>query len=506
MRQIKTSNEFFDILDRIGNGKFVTIGYVTGANLNVPTIKKRNPLTNRMKGYPDYSVFKSDEDGEIGALVKITSYNMQYLNRQTVGRKYGEYKDSANKIRGSFGIDPIGDKAGYKKGTDWSPNGPELYNGSNEDLQSHSYNPQNLFGAKIKGTVYAVDTEGHIIKELPAEQIKPYLKAKREVDGVAALRKMGVEEEKIQDYISQIQNLKFSYKNFESNSILWIAATIDGEKIVYINDNLSRAVDGINIRPEDFRSIARERYQIDLANLQESSAGRTLRLTEGELRKVISESVRNVLSELDWKTYASARDKARYQADNPNMGRFDRTRRDNQARAFADMTHDVCDKQYGIDKIRQKEKEWKLNNKFQDYPHSNGDLKRFQRQADDIEDYIGNNVHYVSGKGWERGPRESMAAVRTIRESFQNNQHYSHFAVSKKTGKIVNGWDYWEEDPSDLRQWKKDYFDTDMIDYGFNPKDFRILTYKYLVKNGQNPDDNANWANNDEANSDWTGQ
>ena len=45
-----------------------------------------------------------------------------------------------------------------------------------------------------------------------------------------------------------------------------------------------------------------------------------------------------------------------------------------------------------------------------------------------------------------------------------------------------------------------------MIDYGFNPKDFRILTYKYLVKNGLNPDDNANWANNDEANSDWTGQ
>ena len=45
-----------------------------------------------------------------------------------------------------------------------------------------------------------------------------------------------------------------------------------------------------------------------------------------------------------------------------------------------------------------------------------------------------------------------------------------------------------------------------MIDYGFNPKDFRILTYKYLVKNGLNPDDNSNWANNDEANSDWTGQ
>ena len=53
VRKVKSSNEFFDILDKIGNGKFVSIGYVTGANLNVPTIKKKNPLTNRMKGYPD---------------------------------------------------------------------------------------------------------------------------------------------------------------------------------------------------------------------------------------------------------------------------------------------------------------------------------------------------------------------------------------------------------------------------------------------------------------------
>lgn len=40
VRKVKSSNEFFDILDKIGNGKFVSIGYVTSANLNVPTIKK----------------------------------------------------------------------------------------------------------------------------------------------------------------------------------------------------------------------------------------------------------------------------------------------------------------------------------------------------------------------------------------------------------------------------------------------------------------------------------
>lgn len=418
MRRVATCNEFFDILDRIGNGKFVTIGYVTGANLNVPTIKRRNPETNRMKGYPDFSVFGAEGENEIGALVKITSYNMRYLNRTTVGKKYGEYKNAANNIRGNFGLDPIANRESYKQGTSWSPNGPELYKGQNTELQSHSYNPQNIYGVKPKGIIYAIDTEGHIIKALSQEQIVPYLKTKREIDGVAALRKMGTEEEKIQDYINQINNLKFKYINFESNSILWIAATINGEKIVYINNNLARAIDGIDIRPEDFRAIARERYQIDLANLQEITnnymSKKVIRLTESDLHRIIENSVKRCINEI---------------------GRF------------------------------------------------KSDL--------DTDDIYG-----------DRADRKSRKAIK---ESFQNNQNYTHFAVSKKSGKILNGWDYSEFDPSELRQFKKDYFDIDMQDYGFDPKSYKIVTGKYLLRQGVNPDDNSNWANNDEANSDWIG-
>lgn len=414
MRRVASSEEFFDILDRIGNGKFVTIGYVTGANLNVPTIKRRNPETNRMKGYPDFSVFGAEGENEIGALVKITSYNMRYLNRTTVAKKYGEYKNAANGIRGNFGLDPIGNRESYKQGTSWSPNGPELYKGQNTKLQSHSYNPQNIHGVKPKSVVYAIDTEGHIIKALSQKQIEPYLKAKREIDGVAALRKMGAEEEKIQDYISQINNLKFRYINFESDSILWIAATINGEKIVYINNNLARAVDGIDIRPEDFRAIARERYQIDLADLQEMTNNymnkKVIRLTESDLHRIIENSVKKYINEI---------------------GRFE------------------------------------------------SDI-----DADGIYGYGG----------------------KAIKESFQNNQNYTHFAVSKKSGKILNGWDYSEYDPSELRQFKKDYFDIDMQDYGFDPKSYKIVTGKYLLRQGVDPDDNSNWTNNDdEANADRIG-
>ena len=463
MRRVASSEEFFDILDRIGNGKFVTIGYVTSANLNVPTIKRRNLETNRMKGYPDFSVFGAEGENKIGALVKITSYNMRYLNRTTVGKKYGEYKDAANGIRGNFGLDPIANRESYKQRTSWSPNGPELYKGQNTELQSHSYNPQNIHGVKPKGIVYAIDTEGHIIKALSQEQIKPYLKTKREIDGVKKKKKMGTEEEKIQDYINQINNLKFKYINFESNSILWIAATINGEKIVYINNNLARAVDGINIRPEDFRAIARERYQIDLANLQEITNNRmskkVIRLTESDLHRMIENSVKKYINEI-----------GRFESDlDADEIYGDRAERE--------------DKQSVRDKLFQDD--WEMRNRKlrQKYP---GKSKEWYEAMID--------TFY-----------ENKKSRKAIKESFQNNQNYTHFAVSKNSGKILNGWDYSEYDPSELRQFRKDYFDIDMQDYGFDPKSYKIVTSKYLIRQGIDPDDNNNWANNDETNEDWIG-
>lgn len=314
-RKVKSSSDFFDLLDRLKNNTFVSIGYVTGANLEIPKVKRKNPETGRIKGYPDYTSFKTDEyQQEIGALVKITSYNFRYYNRAEIAKQYGEYKNKVDDIRGRYGLEPTQNKESYKEKTNWSDKAPELYKGDNEQLQGHSYNPQNTYGANIKGVTYIIDTEGNIIRALSDNEVKPYLKAKRETDGVLTLRKMGVEEEKIQQYIEEIQNLKFQYRNFESNSILWMCATVEGEKIIYINDSLQRAVDGININPSDFRAIARERYQISLNDLHEmvqkynnllkeqnmeSKNNKVVRLTESKLKEMIVESFIKTLSNLN---------------------------------------------------------------------------------------------------------------------------------------------------------------------------------------------------------------
>lgn len=86
------------------------------------------------------------------------------------------------------------------------------------------------------------------------------------------------------------------------------------------------------------------------------------------------------------------------------------------------------------------------------------------------------------------------AAKRIIRESSEED-NYTHFAVNKNTKMIVNGWDYSGYDPTELRQFKRDYFFDDLRDYDLNPKDYTIVTRAYLERQGIDPNDQSNWAN-----------
>lgn len=312
-RRLETSDKFFDIIDDVKKTWWVTIGYVTGANVNVPKVKRKNPDTNRMKGYPDYTAFKKEGyDQEIGAMVSITSYNFQYFPTNIAKQKYGEYKNAANAIRREFGIPEIQDKENDYTQTINYGNGISAYGGKNPEKMGHTYTNQNIYDAKIKGITYLVSTDGNIIRGLSNDEVKPYLKAKREIDGVAALRKINAQQEVIDNYISRIKELKYKYKRFESSSILWMVATTktDNEKIVYINDKLQRAVDDININPESFIKIAEERYK-DAINEMVNKRNKSLikenklinkkivRLTESQLKNMIIEAVNNYLDNDD---------------------------------------------------------------------------------------------------------------------------------------------------------------------------------------------------------------
>jgi len=83
------------------------------------------------------------------------------------------------------------------------------------------------------------------------------------------------------------------------------------------------------------------------------------------------------------------------------------------------------------------------------------------------------------------------------RRMFNVNPKYTHFAILKNGGKIVNGWEYKGYDPEELRLDKNHYFFNDIRDMQINPKLVNIVTGKYLERKGINPYDYNNWYNID---------
>lgn len=271
-RRIASANEFFDILSSMKGGCFATIGYVTGANLNIPQVKKKNPETGRMKGYDDYETFGKalGHTGEVGGVIKLTSYTLNWSTPKNIGNAYKKYKADVNDIRNEYGLEPMQDRESYKSTQEYGDNGISTYSGNNDELKLHSYTAQNVHNARTNGVYYLISTDGKVMREVDKSELLSYFKKKSEISGVSALRKMGVSEERIKEYIDKINALGMNYKNFEASSILYMVATVNGEKIVYINENLTQSVRGINIIPAEFTKIAKERYNIDFRTIQEA--------------------------------------------------------------------------------------------------------------------------------------------------------------------------------------------------------------------------------------------
>ena len=71
---------------------------------------------------------------------------------------------------------------------------------------------------------------------------------------------------------------------------------------------------------------------------------RTVRLTESELKNIITESVKNIISELDWKTYANAAKKASKRSKQYGDKEYKRAER--FSKAASDAFNDVMGYEY----------------------------------------------------------------------------------------------------------------------------------------------------------------
>ena len=120
--------------------------------------------------------------------------------------------------------------------------------------------------------------------------------------------------------------------------------------------------------------------------------------------------------------------------------------------------------------------------------------------------YESNNklIKELNGIGWtadydlsasiyDLKPIDNYAKGTTIKfdklpKNRQADKNYDYFAVGKIDGKIVDGWEI-VDDVESLKYYAK----IDLKDNDYNPKNFNIVSAKYLIRKGINPFDYNNW-------------
>lgn len=319
--------QFLDFLESLKDTTIINIAIVQAGDLDLPKVKRKNPATNRMKTYNDYSSFNMEGQEDVAAIAKVTRYNIMYRKQNELNREYGEHKKKLSDLNVKYGLNPIGSRESYKEKTGYGDEA-HIYKGNNQEKQGTLYmaiNTARVMGKDPEAKYYLIDANGRLVgkdkldkdnnpigtKEPMSDELLSQYPQKRKGNSyVEALRRMGKDETIVKQYIEELKALgPMKYRNPTFDHILWCCATPQdgGEASIFVNKNLSRNIDGVDIDAASFESIVKGIYSYSEAELnnmtQQSnpaigeSRKRPLRLTESDLRDMIRETINSVLNE-----------------------------------------------------------------------------------------------------------------------------------------------------------------------------------------------------------------
>lgn len=116
---------------------------------------------------------------------------------------------------------------------------------------------------------------------------------------------------------------------------------------------------------------------------------------------------------------------------------------------------------------------------------------------DEIKDYVRDNGEPEENDSYDYESYEDDRFEDDLNEneSILADQGYTHFAINKTSGKIVEAWNYSDYEQSELMTHKKDYFTNDVMELGLGlkPSDLKVVTKVTLMKMGLNPEDINSW-------------
>lgn len=120
-----------------------------------------------------------------------------------------------------------------------------------------------------------------------------------------------------------------------------------------------------------------------------------IKLTESQLKQIVNESVKNVLSELDWRTYQTAANKADHFSDKAE-NEYEEQRRNIQRKKFQDKAEEMYSKQYILKDFDYNQNLPKSERK----QPSQGELKQASRRAKEMTNFYRGKQEYKNGS-WQ---------------------------------------------------------------------------------------------------------
>ena len=321
LRKIYDINEFIDIMSSIKNGAFATVCYLSSAKVK-KTLRGSdveafgNDLdSNRTEGDEEYyNTLKQYQGGSIkkfpyNGVVKMSRIQFNWQSEKKYGENFGKYADARDALITKYGGEPV-----RKQGTDTrlGYGSGEVSIGSTDNTQGRLYSHQN--GATVNYLdeyYFLADTNGQLKGGISKEAIKNIVAKSGDADGVAALKRVNASDETIKSYLEELKALKFRVLKLMYDSILFVVATVDDEKIFFWNSKLANQVGSgsyvVAIDPTSFKEKAKELYKKSYEEIennytelmQENRNMKTnkIKLTENDIKYLVTESVKRILKE-----------------------------------------------------------------------------------------------------------------------------------------------------------------------------------------------------------------
>ena len=325
-RKIQDINEFIDIMSNIKDGCFATVCYLSSAKVKktlrgVDSDAFGNDLdANRTDGDDEYyNTLKQYQSGSIkkfpyNGVVKMSRIQFHWQSEKKYGENYGKYADARDALIKKYGGEP-----NRKDSTDakqeYGNGGVSV--GATDNTQGRLYTHQNGGTIQSMNTEYfLVDTDGRLKGGINKNAIQNIVAKSGDADGVSALKKINATDEQIKSYLEELKALKFKVLKLMYDSILFVVATVNGEKIFFWNSKLAQQVGSgsyiVPIDPQSFMQKAKELYATSYEELRESvrkynqlikesqmmTKKQIIRLTEKDLHNIIKESVKKIIKKI----------------------------------------------------------------------------------------------------------------------------------------------------------------------------------------------------------------